>query len=142
MGGYLAILAAPVMQARAVVAICPASAEGLRRGLRRGEFGFDADAPALERFLASHELDEAVQRLEVPLLLLHAEGDELVPVAHSRELARLARSPRSRLIALPGGHHRSIQHDQEMQALSIAFIRRALADGERPPFIADPSKMP
>ena len=33
MGGYLAILAAPLVRARAVVAICPASADGLRRGL-------------------------------------------------------------------------------------------------------------
>ena len=33
--------------------------------------------------------------LAAPLLLLHAEGDERVPVAHSRELARLAPNARS-----------------------------------------------
>ena len=33
MGGYLAILAARPAEAQAVVAICPASAAGLRRGL-------------------------------------------------------------------------------------------------------------
>jgi hypothetical protein len=27
---------------------------------------------------------------------------------------------------MPGGHHRSIQHDPELQALSIRFIARAL----------------
>ena len=65
--------------------------------------------------------------LAVPLLLLHAEGDEQVPIALSRELAALAGAPGSRLIAVPGGHHRSIQHDQELQAVSLRFIERALA---------------
>jgi len=46
---------------------------------------------------------------DMPLLLLHAEGDEQVPVEHSRELAAVVTSPGSRLIAVPGGHHRSIQ---------------------------------
>ncbi len=65
------------------------------------------------------------------MLLLHAEGDEQVPVEHSRELATLLSSPRSRLIALPGGHHRSIQHDAEMQAVSLRFIRARVRAGER-----------
>jgi pimeloyl-ACP methyl ester carboxylesterase len=58
---------------------------------------------------------------------LHAEGDEQVPVEHSRELARLTRNPRSRLIAVPGGHHRSLQHDPDLQAVSVRFIARCLA---------------
>ena len=36
MGGYLALAAAPSSRAAAVVAICPASAGGLRRGLETG----------------------------------------------------------------------------------------------------------
>src|SRR5438128_2658315 len=43
MGGYFAIVAAPLVRAGAVVAICPASAEGLRRGLMSGAFPFKAD---------------------------------------------------------------------------------------------------
>jgi uncharacterized protein len=128
MGGYLALVAAAPAGAQAVVAICPASGEGLRRGLSAGRFTFDADRPALDRFLAAHDVQAATRALEVPVLLLHAEGDEQVPVEHSRELAALLQSPRSRLITLPGGHHRSIQHDAEMQAVSLRFIERALAD--------------
>ena len=30
------------------------------------------------------------------------------------------------LIVVPGGHHRSIQHDAELQAVSMRFIDRAL----------------
>lgn len=126
MGGYLAILAAEPTRARGVVAICPASAAGLARGLRAGDFDFEADTEALARFLDEHDLSDAVRSLPVPLLLMHAEGDERVPVEHSRELAVQARHPDSRLIAVPGGHHRSIQHDEEMQAVSLRFIAAVL----------------
>ena len=129
MGGYLALVCAAAARAAAVVAICPAGNEGLRRGLADGRFTFDADAPALDRFLAAHDVHAAAGELEVPVLLLHAEGDEQVPVEQSRELATSLRSPASRLIALPGGHHRSIQHDAELQAVSVQFIERALAEG-------------
>jgi alpha-beta hydrolase superfamily lysophospholipase len=127
MGGYLTILAAPVVRARAAVAICPASADGLRRGLdEEGRFSFAADRPGLRAFLDEHDLTLAAGQLTIPLLLMHAEGDERVPVAHSRELAEVLTAPGSRLIAVPGGHHRSIQHDEELQAVSLRFISRAL----------------
>ncbi len=126
MGGCFAILAAAPADARAAVAICPASAAGLRRGVAAGTLVFDADAPALDAFLGGQDLHEAVAALEVPVLLLHAEGDEQVPVDHSRELAARLRSPQSRLITVPGGHHRSVQHDEELQAISLRFIERAL----------------
>jgi uncharacterized protein len=133
MGGYLSIISAEPAQARAVVAICPASAAGLRRGLAAGRFSFDADHEALDAFLAGHELEPAVAALQAPLLLLHAEADEQVPIQHSRELARLLTTPGSRLIAVPGGHHRSIQHDVELQAVSLRFIEQALGQrGTRP----------
>src|SRR5437763_4128213 len=101
MGGYFAILAAPVVGARAIVAICPASGEGLRRGLRAGTLRLNADVASLDSLLASYDLHAEVEALEIPLLLLHAAGDEQVPVEHSRELAKGLRSPASRLIVLP-----------------------------------------
>jgi fermentation-respiration switch protein FrsA (DUF1100 family) len=131
MGGYLAIVAAKAAEARAVVAICPAPGESLARGLRAGRFSFAADVDALEALLTKHDLFAAVESLNAPLLLMHAEGDEQVPVEHSRELIGSARLPASRLIALPGGHHRSIQHDEELQAVSVRFIKQAL-EGTRP----------
>jgi uncharacterized protein len=131
MGGYLAIVAASSCAASAVVAICPASADGLRRGLVSGRFEFDADVKALEALLEGHDLHAVVAELAVPLLLLHAEGDEQVPVQHSQELATAMSVPGSRLIVVPGGHHRSIQHDQELQAVSLRFLGRALGVGGR-----------
>ncbi len=127
MGGYLAIVAASPSHAAAVVAICPASASGLRRALAAGAFQFDVDVDAVDRVLAAGELGPIIAALEAPLLLLHAEGDEQVPVQHSRELAGQFSSPGSRLITVPGGHHRSVQHDAELQAISLRFIEQALA---------------
>jgi pimeloyl-ACP methyl ester carboxylesterase len=96
-----------------------------------GDIGFEADVSTLERFLSSHELDEAAASLEIPVLLLHAEGDERVPVEYSRELARRLVSPRSRLVTVPGGHHRSVQHDPELRALSLRWIGGVLGEGAR-----------
>src|SRR4051794_4853126 len=124
MGGYLAIVGAAHVGAAAVVAICPAGAEMLARGARSGRFDVRADLPRLEAFLAEHDDVLAASDLEAPLLLLHAEGDEQVPVEHSRELARVA--PRARLLAIPGGHHRSIQHDGELQGESLRWLTKVL----------------
>jgi pimeloyl-ACP methyl ester carboxylesterase len=124
MGGYLALVAAAGARARAIVAICPASGAGLARGLRDERFEFRADATRLGAVLAEHDELLAAEQLDVPLLLLHAEGDEVVPVEHSRALHVAAAG--SRLVAVPGGHHRSVQHDPELQALAIRFVRDAL----------------
>jgi alpha-beta hydrolase superfamily lysophospholipase len=126
MGGYLALVAAAPAGAAAVVAVCPAPAALLRRGLSAGTLAFAADPVSLDAFLAEHDLETAVAGLEAPVLLLHAEGDERVPVQSSRELAQRLVHPMSRLITLPGGHHRSVQHDRELQAVSLRFVERAL----------------
>jgi pimeloyl-ACP methyl ester carboxylesterase len=125
MGGWLAIAAAERVDAAAVVAICPASTEGLVRGLADRRFDFRADHPAAEEALGRVDLDAAAARLGERLLLLHAEGDEVVPVTHSEHLHEI--TPGSRLVVTPGGHHRSIQHDPELQAFAARFLARGLA---------------
>ena len=90
MGGYLALRCAEPADAAAVVAICPASASGLRRALNDGALRFDADPEALGELLDAGDLQPVVAQLTIPILLLHAQGDEQVPVQHSRELAAVA----------------------------------------------------
>jgi pimeloyl-ACP methyl ester carboxylesterase len=125
MGGYLALRAAEPARAAGVVAICPAQASGLRRALEDQDLPWRVDREQCAALLSEADLDEVVSAIRCPVLLLHAQGDERVPVAHSRELAgRLAHS-QSRLIEVPGGHHRSIQHDDELQAVSLGFLQRA-----------------
>jgi pimeloyl-ACP methyl ester carboxylesterase len=120
MGGWLALAAGAALDAAAVVAICPASSEQLARGLRDRRFAFRADEATLGPLLGATDLPAAAVSLGDRLLLMHAEGDEDVPVEHSRALH--AAAPESRIEVVPGGDHRSVQHDPEMQALSVRFI--------------------
>jgi pimeloyl-ACP methyl ester carboxylesterase len=127
MGGYLGLVAARAARAAAVVAICPASAVGLSVGVRGQRFGFAVDRDAVVALLKEHDETEAARALDaagVPLLLLHAEGDEVVPVELSRALH--AAAPSSKLVVVPGGHHRSIQHDAELQGVAVRFLSRAM----------------
>lgn len=125
MGGWLALAAAESVDARAVVAICPAPGEGMVRSVRSGRFELDADVEGVVEAIEAHDADAAAARLGERLLLLHAEGDEVVPVERSQALH--AAAPGSRLVAVPGGHHRSVQHDPELQALTLRFLRKRLS---------------
>ncbi len=130
MGGFVAIHGAATSPAIAgVVAICPAGEEHLARGLRDGSLEFragDRGRADLGAWLAEHDLRDAVGLLDgKPLLLIHAEGDERIPSDFSRELYERAGEPR-KLILLPGGHHRSAQHDAELQGIALRWLERAL----------------
>jgi alpha-beta hydrolase superfamily lysophospholipase len=131
MGGFCAIHAAARDRGvAAVAAICPAPEDMLLRGLQAGTLeGFDCDVEATERWLTTLSLSDAAASLapRTALLLLHAEGDEQVPYTVSQELHRVAGRPK-RLLLLPGGHHRSIQHDSELQAETLRWIERAVAE--------------
>ncbi|MBI1302764.1 MAG: hypothetical protein GC172_03120 [Phycisphaera sp.] len=50
--------------------------------------------------------DEALAKLDVPVLILHARSDTVVPIAHGRTLAALA--PRATLVELDGDHNSGI----------------------------------
>jgi pimeloyl-ACP methyl ester carboxylesterase len=128
MGGFQAIHAgARDPSLCAVVAICPAPDDLLLRGLRSGEqLRFRCDVPATTAWLETLDLYTAVAELgpQTALLLQHARGDEQIPWTVSEELHAAAHEPK-RLLVLPGGHHRSLQHDEELQAVSRRWILRA-----------------
>jgi putative redox protein len=127
MGGFMAIHAAAMHDEIAgVIAICPADEQHLRRGLRAGRLEMRADPGALDAWLGELDLRHSVASLAPkPLLLLHARGDEQVPSDLSQELYEQAGEPR-KLIIVPGGHHRSVQHDAELQGISVRWLERAL----------------
>lgn len=131
MGGFLAIHAAATSGAIAgAIAVCPAGEEQLRRGLANDELEFRAGPEArgaLDAWLGEHELAEAVELMAgKPLLLIHAEGDEKIPHEQTRAIFERAAEPR-KLIVLPGGHHRSAQHDAEIQGESLRWMLKALS---------------
>ena len=120
MGGFIALAAAARTRAAGVVAICPAGRDQLLAGLRERRLDFRAHRAALEPLIAAQDLDAAARALGPRLLLVHAEGDASVPIAHSRRLH--AAAPGSRLLVLPGGDHQSAQHDPALQAEAVAFL--------------------
>jgi fermentation-respiration switch protein FrsA (DUF1100 family) len=90
----------------------------------------DPDAAvALDAWLAEHDLGQAVELMgQKPLLLIHAKGDEQIPSDASERLYARAREPR-KLILLPGGHHRSAQHDAELQGVALRWMEKSLGSG-------------
>jgi uncharacterized protein len=128
MGGFEAIHAgARDPSVCAVVAICPAPEDLLLRGLRAGKLDFRMDRASLEPWLQTLDIHKAVASLagRTAVMFMHAQGDEQVPYTVSEELFLVAGEPK-RLLIVPGGHHRSLQHDGEMQAETIRFIRRSV----------------
>jgi pimeloyl-ACP methyl ester carboxylesterase len=128
MGGFMAIQAAATSpEIAAVVAICPAWADSLSRGLRRDEFDMRiGDRDQLLAWLAGRDLGDAAERITGrPLFLLHAEGDEEIPYQRSEELHERAGDPK-RLLVVPGGTHRSLQHDAELQSEALRWTARNL----------------
>jgi fermentation-respiration switch protein FrsA (DUF1100 family) len=135
MGGFMAIQAAATMdQIAGAIAICPAGAQHLLRGLRAGslEMRLDAGASrALEAWLAEHDLAAAVELMGAkPLLLIHARGDSQIPSDWSEYLYSRSREPR-KLILMPGGHHRSAQHDAELHGVALRWLERNLGQPPR-----------
>ena len=129
MGGFLALHAAAIApEIAGVIAICPAGEEMLSRGLKRGELEMRvADVAGLRAWLAEHDIREAVEQIGArPLIFLHAEGDDRIPHTWSQELHRHAIGPR-KMILVPGGDHRSVQHDAELQATALRWIERELS---------------
>jgi alpha-beta hydrolase superfamily lysophospholipase len=133
MGGFCVLHAAAISDQpiAAVVAVCPATEDLLLRGVRAERLvDFRMDRTAIEPWLERLDIERAVASLagRTAVLFMHARGDEQVPYTISEELFEAAGDPK-RLLLVPGGHHRSLQHDGEMQAESIRFIARAVRDG-------------
>ncbi|MEA2483179.1 MAG: uncharacterized protein QOC55_1126 [Thermoleophilaceae bacterium] len=130
MGGFQVLHAAAIADPPvvAVVAVCPAPEDMLLRGVRSGRLtDFRMDREQMEPWLQSLDIRKAVASLagRSAVMFMHAEGDESVPYTVSEELYLATGEPK-RLLIVPGGHHRSLQHDGEMQAETIRFVERAL----------------
>lgn len=136
MGGLMAIEAAASSESIAgAVAICPAGGDHLLRGLRAGRMAMriaPGGPKSLEAWLTEEDLLQAVQLMgSKPLLLIHARGDDQIPSEWSQELYASAQEPR-KLILLPGGHHRSAQHDPELHGVALRWLERQLGGAHRP----------
>jgi uncharacterized protein len=79
------------------------------------------DRPALCEYLRSQDSGMLATRVTCPVLLIHARGDDQVPISHSLMLAdRL--TTETLLLALPGGSHTSAQHDPAVTAFTAQWL--------------------
>jgi pimeloyl-ACP methyl ester carboxylesterase len=85
------------------------------------------DAVALIACRASLQLEEQLQRIDLPVLLLHGDADRIMPVQSSRDLA--ARLPRVELQVMPGLGHVPLMTEPARVA---ALIDRFGAQAARP----------
>lgn len=75
----------------------------------------------------SHRADEAIAKIDRPILLLHGDADSIIPVNHSRKLAK-AGGANVRLAEMPGGDHNSLRESHpEVEDLVVEFFRTQLA---------------
>ncbi len=66
-----------------------------------------------------------LERLSAPTLVLHSEGDALVPAAAAREHHRIV--PQSRFSWIPGGHFALFRHPRSIAAELLVFFSDAEA---------------
>lgn len=136
LGGNLALHYAALDRGiRAVAAICPAPEEILLEGLQQAIVeGIAPSTPdvrleplSLRARLREQDIRQAAKQITPrPLLLIHCQGDEVVPVAVSESLFTLAGEPKE-LWLLPAGTHTTAQHDQTVHQFTVDWLKRKLA---------------
>ncbi len=84
--------------------IVESGAAGLRRMLER--FGFDAETGPGADLARAHEAK--VRSIRLPLLLIHGEWDELIPLDHAIELYELLADVERKLLVIPGAGHNDL----------------------------------
>lgn len=138
MGGYYGLLAAATGGLAAAALICPASEGVLLDGIARAgtpeeelslsDRGLELrlDAQAMRTYLGIHSTLAAARRVSCPVLLLHARGDDVVPLAHTLLLAEALDGPVD-LSIVPEGGHSSIQSSPHMHELVTGWLLKTLA---------------
>ena len=142
MGGWLAIhTAAHLIDITSVVAYCPVNETLLallieevsmvQRGHASSVVPGDlprVDVSSTARLLYRLDVSRVARRISPrPLLLVHSEGDEVVPSFVSQRIYDSISEPKS-LWLLPGGDHHFAQHDAEIDRRVLEWLRRARAE--------------
>ena len=140
MGGFYGLKAAPEAGFAAIALLCPASEETILDALADiDEHQVDGETTAqkpafapqvapprwdtggLRSYFERQDSERLAARVECPVLLVHARGDDVVPFAHSLLLAGWF-STETTLLALEGGTHTTAQHDQRVHRYTAAWL--------------------
>lgn len=133
MGGYYGLQAAADAGLAAAVLVCPASEEVLLSGIDRADdpgdaealsqrgLGLRLDADAMREYLARRPSLEVAGRVTCPVYLLHARGDEVVPLAHTLAVAEALGGPVD-ITILVDGDHSSIQRSEALHESTVRWL--------------------
>ena len=142
MGGWLAIhTAAHLIDITSVVAYCPINETLLailieevsmvQRGHASSLVPDDlprVDVGSMARLLYRLDIARVARRISPrPLLLVHSEGDQVVPPHVSQRIYDSAPEPKS-LWLLPGGDHHFAQHDPDTDTRVLQWLRQTRAE--------------
>jgi len=74
---------------------------------------------------ANYDLTEAVQSLELPVLVVHGDEDEIIPVSEAHQ-TKLANPDNVELVIVPKGNHMlsGAEHQQEVGRIISDWFRR------------------
>jgi len=136
MGGWTALnLAARAPELKAVVAVAPVGGPEILGPHTRGfiaRLSRPLNAPPtsaltadFRRALAAQDPARAVARFTTPLLLVHGDVDDTIPVGVSRRLARLAAGP-SRLVVERNCGHDFLDRRVRLARLASGFLQEKL----------------
>ena len=80
-----------------------------------------------------YNLPEMVKKIATPILIIHGDADELVPLYHANDLYKITNEPK-RLKIMNGGDHRFTNPTDRKQAikLSIEWYKKYLKNHTRP----------
>jgi dipeptidyl aminopeptidase/acylaminoacyl peptidase len=130
LGGYFGLQAALPAGFAAMALVCPATEAVMLAAL---DGGFDehqarerglqlrADVGAMRAYFRAADAHATAARIDCDVLLLHARGDTVVPLASSLELAeRLC--GRTDMVILSGGDHSSAQGSVAIDRLTVEWL--------------------
>lgn len=69
-----------------------------------------------------YDTEKVLPQVRVPLLILHGEDDELIPISMARQLAKIANEPKKLVVIPDGGHSNLYSNGRTLQAVR-EFVR-------------------
>lgn len=130
MGGFYGLKAAATGGFAALALLCPAGEQVMLDGLedvqrtepeQSGASPTRWDIPSVKAYFLRQDSLGLAAAVRCPVLLIHARGDDVVPLSHSLELARHLGGDAT-LVALAGGSHTSAQHDPGIHRLTTRWL--------------------
>lgn len=150
MGGFYGLKSAPAARFAAMALLCPASERVMLDAIQKAReaprgphqpdpeegSGKSPDPPdiaparwdlaAMTHYFEKEDSAALARIITCPVLLVHARGDEVVPVDHSLRLARHLGGDAALMIS-GGGSHTSAQHDPQTHSRTTRWLRENAA---------------